>query len=164
MVKMDKMDEMERQNGDVVVRELRPADLEAISAIDAKLVGRRRDDYLKLKVKESLAETGIRVSLAAEVKGCFCGFLLARVYYGEFGILEPVTVLETIGVHPEFQGHGVGAALMRQLRLNLSALRVMRLRTEVAWEDMELIRFFHHEGFRPAARLSLELDLTTPSS
>jgi len=36
------------------------------------------------------AETGIKVSLAGELDDCFCGFLLARVYYGEFGAPEPV--------------------------------------------------------------------------
>ncbi len=159
---MEEREETGERGGDVVVRDLRPDDLKAIVAIDARLVGRRRDDYLKLKVGESLRETGIRASLAAEIGGCFCGFLLARVYYGEFGTIEPVTVLETIGVHPEFQRRGVGAALLRQLRLNLSALRVPRLRTEVAWEDQDLIRFFHHEGFRPSARLCLDLDLTGP--
>ncbi|MFQ5876347.1 MAG: GNAT family N-acetyltransferase [Acidobacteriota bacterium] len=156
------MEDMGERNDGVVVRDLRPEDLEAVTAVDARCVGRRREDYLRLKLRETLKETGIRASLAAEADGCFCGFLLARVYYGEFGVLEPVTVLDTIDVDPDFRGRGVGAALLRQLRMNLSALGVARLRTEVGWEELGLLNFFHHEGFRPAPRLCLELDLGAP--
>jgi len=144
---------------DVVVRDLCSGDLEPIIAIDARNIGRRREEYLKLKLREGLAETGIKVSLAAEVEGCLCGFLLARVYYGEFGVMEPVAVLETIGVHPDFHRRGVGAALLRQLRMNLSALRVTTVRTEVSWRDGTLLDFFRHEGFELSERLCLDLDL-----
>jgi len=146
----------------VVVRGLVPADLEAVIALDAKNVGRRRDEYFKVKLRQNLVETGIKVSLAAELDGCFCGFLLARVFYGEFGTLEPVAVLDTLGVHPDFRGRGVGRALLRQLRKNLGALQVGRLQTEVGWDNQELLRFFHAEGFRPAERLCLDLDLGAP--
>ena len=155
---------MERGEGrsEVVVRNLKGGDLEAVTALDARIVGRRREEYFRVKLQQSLAETGIKVSLAAEREGLFCGFLLARVYYGEFGTLEPVAVLDTIGVHPGFRGQKIGAALMRQLRVNLSGLGVSRLQTEVGWDDFPLLGFFHHQGFRPASRFCLNLDLSTP--
>jgi ribosomal protein S18 acetylase RimI-like enzyme len=157
------MNETERQTH-VVVRNLRPSDLEAVIVLDAKNVGRRRDEYFKVKLQQNLAETGIKISLAAEVDGAFAGFLLARVYYGEFGQTEPAAVLDTIDVHPSFRGHGVGNALLDQLRTNLAGLGVSSLRTEVGWDEISLIGFFQHEGFRPAARLCLDLDLAaTPS-
>jgi len=143
----------------ILVRNLRPEDLDAVTALDARNTGRRRREYLRLKLDESLSEAGIRVSLAAELQGVFGGFLLARVYHGEFGILEPEAVLDTIGVHPDFQGRGVGSALLEQLRTNLSGLGVPRLRTEVGWDDTALLTFFQHEGFRPAPRFCVELDL-----
>ncbi|HEX5131345.1 MAG TPA: GNAT family N-acetyltransferase [Candidatus Krumholzibacteria bacterium] len=148
----------------VVVRNLRPADLDAVIALDAKNVGRRRDDYFRVKLQQNLAETGIKVSLAAEVDGAFAGFLLARVYYGEFGQTEPVAVLDTIDVNPAFRGQGVGNALLEQLRTNLAGLGVGCLRTEVGWDELPLIGFFQHAGFHPAARLCLDLDLTGPRS
>jgi len=144
----------------VMVRRLLPADLEAVISLDARITGRSRSEYFKLKLDQNLKQTGIVVSLAAELDGLFAGFLLARVYYGEFGILEPVAVLDTIGVHPDFQRKGVGAALMDQLRTDLSGLGVPRLQTEVGWAEPHLIAFFHHEGFQPAARFCLDLDLT----
>ena len=146
----------------VVVRNLRPSDLESVIALDAKNAGRRRDDFFRVKLEQNLAETGIKVSLAGEMEGAFAGFLLARVYYGEFGQTEPVAVLDTIDVHPAFRGRGVGSALLEQLRVNLAGLGVAALRTEVGWDNLTLIGFFQHEGFLPAARLCLDLDLTVP--
>ena len=141
------------------VRGLKPADLEAVIALDARIVGRRREEFFRIKLQQNLQETGIKVSLAGEVDGIFAGFLLARVYYGEFGTMEPVAVLDTIGVHPDFRGRGVGAALMRQLQVNLHALGVGTLRTEVGWDEQGLLRFFHDAGFRPAPRFCLDLAL-----
>ena len=48
-------------------------------------------------------------------------------------------------------GQRAGKALLRQLRLNLSALQVSTLRTEVSWDDFNLLAFFKKEGFSPAA-------------
>ena len=149
--------------GAVLVRGLAAEDLERVIGLDARIVGRRREEFFKLKLQQNLKETGIKVSLAAELDRCFCGFLLARVYYGEFGALEPVAVLDTLGVHPDFRGRGVGSGLLGQLRKNLGALRVPRLRTEVAWENQTLLHFLHREGFQPAPRLCLELDLARPA-
>jgi len=55
---------------------------------------------------------------------------------------------------------------MRQLRINLGALQISTLRTEVDWADLDLVAFFKSEGFSPAQRLCLEtsVDLTSPCS
>ena len=152
-------DNQNLENDEILVRRLMPADLDAVVRVDAKVTGRTRSEYFKLKLKENLAETGVKVSLAAELDEAFVGYLLARVYYGEFGLMEPAAVLDTLGVHPEFQHQGVGAALVRQLCTDLRGLGVGRLQTEVSWEDLGVLAFFKHEGFRPAPRLCLDLEL-----
>ena len=141
------------------VRQLRNEDLEAVIALDASTTGHRREEYFKLKLAQALFDTGIQVSLAVDVDGSLGGFLLARVYYGEFGISERVAVLDTFGVRKELRGSGLGGALLRQLRVNLQALGIQTLQTEVSWDDPELISFFQHAGFRPAPRICLDLDL-----
>jgi GNAT superfamily N-acetyltransferase len=143
----------------VLVRTLTPEDHEAVVAIDARILGRRREEFFRLKLRQAFSDTGIAVSLAAELEGRAVGFLLARVYYGEFGITERVAVLDVLGVHPDFRGRRVGAALVDQLRTNLLGLGIRTLQTEVSWDDPALMAFFRHEGFRPAARLCLDLDL-----
>jgi len=143
----------------VLVRSLTPEDQEAVVAIDARILGRRREEFFRLKLRQAFSDTGIAVSLAAELDGGLVGFLLARVYYGEFGITERVAVLDVLGVHTEFRGRHVGAALIDQLRTNLLGLGIRTLQTEVSWDDPSLMAFFQHEGFRPAPRLCLDLDL-----
>jgi ribosomal protein S18 acetylase RimI-like enzyme len=147
------------QDQEVFVRNLRPRDLEAVTALDAKIIGRRRDEYFRIKLKQALADTGIMVSLAAEIDDSLVGFLLGRVYYGEFGSMEQVAVLDTMGVHPDFRGRGVGSALLDQLRTNLHGLGIPKLQTEVSWNNPELLAFFNRRGFEPAPRFCLDLDL-----
>lgn len=142
----------------VVVRNLRATDLERVVALDAKLVGRRRDEYFRVKLDIALKETGVQISLAAELDDLFVGFLIARVFYGEFGLTEPAAVLEVLDVHPDFRGRGVGHALLRQLVTNLVGLGVRSVQTEVAWNDQGMLAFFQREGFQPAPRLCLDLD------
>lgn len=143
----------------VLVRNLRPEDISAITSIDAAAVGRRRDRFLALKMKQAFADTGIAVSLAAEVDDHVVGFLLARLYYGEFGVVEPAAVLDVLGVHPGYRGRHVAAALVDQLRTNLLGLGITTLQTEVQWGNPGLLAFFQHEGFALAPRLCLDLDL-----
>lgn len=147
------------QTDSILVRTLRPDDLESVIRLDSKIVGKRREEYFKTKLAQNLAETGIKVSLAAEIDGCFCGFLLCRLFYGEFGVPEPVAVLDTFGVDPLFGGRGVGHELIAQLRMHLTGVGVTQLRSEVQWSDLELIGFFQREGFVPAPRICLDLDL-----
>ena len=65
------MERTMEQEGEVTVRSLRPADLDAVTLLDAKNVGRRREKYFKVKLEQNLAETGIKVSLAAELDAAF---------------------------------------------------------------------------------------------
>lgn len=153
------MDTLDPLALDVVVRNLNPADLDAVIMLDAKNVGRRREEFFKLKLRQALSDTGITVSLAAEVKGAFVGFLLARVFYGEFGVTEKVAVMDVIDVHPAFRGLHVATALLDQLRTNLVGLGIGVLRTEVGWENTELLGFFRREGFVMAQRVCLDLEV-----
>lgn len=145
---------------DFVVRRLRPGDLERVIALDARIVGRSRHGFLAHKLQVNLLQSSVQVSLGVELDGSLVGFLFARVWTGEFGATDPVAVLDTLGIHPDFQGRGLGRALVEQLVTNLRGLGVRALRTEAGWEDQDLLRFFHDQGFAPAPRLCLELALT----
>jgi ribosomal protein S18 acetylase RimI-like enzyme len=142
------------------VRNLRPSDLDRVVALDALITGRERRGYYQNKLEMHLLDTSVAISLGAERDGRLIGFLLARVWTGEFGMSEPTAVLDTIGVHPDFQHRGIGDQLLDQLATNLRGLQVSTLRTEVDWEQFALLRFFHHHGFRPAPRVCLDLDLS----
>ena len=158
------MNDIDREPGslesdDVEVRTLREDDLEWVVRIDAAHSRCARTDFFRVKLREAQSDTGMRISLAAFVGGEPAGFLMGRMYYGEFGIPDSVAILDSIGVAPAFTGKHVGSALMRQLRMNLGALGVERILTEVDDHQEALLRFFRRQGFRPAPRVCLELKL-----
>jgi ribosomal protein S18 acetylase RimI-like enzyme len=141
---------------DIEVRLLGAEDLEAVVRIDAQATGHPRRDYFRLRLERALIDTSVRISLAAVIDGSVVGFLLGSVFYGDFGIPEPMATIDAIGVEAARAKHGVGRALWRQLATNLKGMRIDRVETQVEWSSLELLAFFHKLGFRPASRLCLE--------
>ena len=139
----------------VPVRGIQPADLRAIVEIDRQITGRDRSGYLARKLDEALHESDVRISLVAEMEGRAVGFVMARVDFGEFGLVEPTAVIDTLGVHIDYRNQGIGRALLSQLLVNLMTLRVERVRTDIDWHEHELIAFFDRCGFRFSQRLCL---------
>lgn len=135
------------------VRALRREDLEQVVRIDRNLVGRERRDYMGHLLDEALGNSGVRISLAAHAGGMLAGYLMARCDYGDFGRTEPVAVLDTLGVHPDFARRRIGMALLSQLFLNLHALHVERVETIVAPDNFALLGFLYRAGFTPSQRL-----------
>lgn len=138
----------------VTVRSMVEADLPMIVATDRRITGRDRTAYYRRKLAEMMSGSGVRLSLVAEIDGQFAGFVMARVDYGDFGRIETTAVLDTIGVVPLFNRRGIGRALLAQLMRNLSSLRVDRVVTRLAWDDIGLRAFLIDLGFAPRPRLS----------
>ncbi|HSN68505.1 MAG TPA: GNAT family N-acetyltransferase [Thermoanaerobaculia bacterium] len=147
-----------------VVRSMQAGDLAAIVRIDAASTGRARPHYFDLMLQRALHLAGLQISLVAELEGRVVGFMIGSLHYGEFGVTEPIASIEAIGVELDARKQGVGKALMRQLRLNLGAIGVRAVRTDVDWNDFDLLAFLQREGFAPAPRLCLErkIDPTAP--
>ncbi len=144
---------------DVFVRTLRADDLAPIVKVDAHAMGRPREEFYRAKLKASLEEGRLHTSVVAEMDGHVVGFLLSRVYYGEFGQAEAIAVIDSMGVDPGYRRQQVGQAMMRQLVMNLRALDVEKIQTQVDWEQFDLLRFLSSHGFEPAQRFCLELNL-----
>lgn len=140
----------------IPVRAMRKEDLRALTEIDRRVTGEDRSSYLGRKLEEALDESDVRVSLVADVDGVPVGFIMARVDFGEFGRIEPIAVLDTIGVDPDYRDRGIGRALLSQLLINLGSLRVERIRSELAWNEHALLAFFERCGFRPSQQLCLQ--------
>lgn len=143
----------------VLVRTACIDDLAAVVKVDAAAMGTPRAEYYRAKLQQVLEEGRLATSVVAELDDHVVGFALSKVYYGEFGLAEPVAVLDSIGVDPAYRGHHVGQAMLRQLLMNLRALDVTRIETQVRWDQFDLLRFLAANGFGPAPRLCLELAL-----
>lgn len=140
----------------VQTRSLRQDDLDAVIRLDRHLSGQDRRGYYQNKFAEMLVETGIRISLAAEMKDLLAGFIMARLDYGEFGQPVQTAIIDTLGVDPAAQGAGVGRALLSQLLLNLVRLQVGKVQTQISWPQISLHKFMCDCGFLPSQRLILE--------
>jgi predicted N-acetyltransferase YhbS len=147
---------------ELTIRALREADCPRLVRMDQQISGRSRQAWYQGKLRRAIQDADINISLGAELDGVLVGALLGSVHFGEFGQPEPVAVLDTVLVDPAFGRRGVGRGLMEQLLLNLAGLHIERLRTEVAWTELELLGFFARSGFAPVPRLVLERAVTRP--
>ena len=136
------------------IRLLAAGDLEEVVRIDRHITGRDRSAFMRHALDEALRESGVRISLAARGEGIMAGFVMARADLGDFGRTEPVAVIDTLGVAPEYAHRGIGHALLQQLFLNLRALRIERVETLVDRLAFELLGFFYDVGFAPGQRLA----------
>ncbi len=146
----------ELETDEIPVRRLTVEDLDPVVRIDAASTGTTRREFYRAKLGRALEDSSVQLSLAAELDGMVVGFLIVTFYYGEFGLPETAAVIEALGVHPEYRHRRVSKALMRQLEMNLKALGVATVRTEVSWEQQDLLRFLAHLGFEPAPRFCLQ--------
>jgi predicted N-acetyltransferase YhbS len=143
----------------IPVRNLRGDDLDAVVRIDRQWMKRTRDAYYETKIAEATEPGPLKTSLVAELDDHVVGFVIARVYYGEFGRSEPVAVIDSIAVDEAYTRKKVAAALMRQLLMNLRALNVEHVESLVDWDRLSLIQFLARQGFQPSPRLCLRLEL-----
>lgn len=144
----------------VSVRVMKPSDVDAVSAIDARITGTARPEYYRHKLEvANLHDAQINASLVAEADGKVVGFLMGTLFFGEFGIPESSAVVDGLGVEPGTQDRGVGGALFEQFRANMKAAQVEKIYTLVDWKDFELLKFLGAVGFLPSQRLSLECAL-----
>ena len=143
----------------IPVRSLAEGDLHALVAIDRRITGRDRSKYFQRKLADALTESDVGVSLVADLDSVPVGFIMARVDLGEFGRVETTAIIDTIGVDPNYQNRGVGHALISQLLTNLGTLRVEKVRTEVDWQDHDLLACLGRNGFRPSQQLCFDRSL-----
>ncbi|CAG0927081.1 MAG: GNAT family N-acetyltransferase [Rhodocyclaceae bacterium] len=144
----------------VNVRMIRGNDLDSVVAIDKLITGQERREYYQRKLEQAVDNRqNVNASLAAEVGGKMVGFMMGDVFFGEYGIPDASATVDTIGVHPEFQKHGVASELMDQFLMNMKAANVKKIYTLVNWNDFALEGFFARHKFQPSKRISLELQL-----
>jgi GNAT superfamily N-acetyltransferase len=141
---------------DTTVRALRLGDLERVIAIDQAHAGTARRRFMERRLTAGERRPDDYVLVGAEHGGMLVGFALGRLLYGEFGRVEPVAVLDAIGVDRSSQEHGYGHALMAGLLAAVRRKGVRQLHSQADWTNHGLLRFFDSTGFKLAQRVVLE--------
>jgi ribosomal protein S18 acetylase RimI-like enzyme len=139
------------------VRVMKQDDLQAIIGIDARVTGEERVEYYEEKIAHMFEKKGeITASLVAEEHGHVIGFIMGKIYMGEFGIPGSTASLDTIGIDPDYAGAGLGTLLLDEFVTNVKAADVTNIQTLVDWNDVRLLRFFNKNGFIPSKTINLE--------
>ena len=142
--------------GPITIRMMSAKDVGAIADIDNRVLGKRRRDYWEMKVESAQARSPVP-PLVAEVDGRVAGFIMGDASGWEYGVPETVGWIDTIGVHPEYQHHGVARALMEELIAHMKKVGVTKIYTLVNWRDWDMLRFFDKLGFTRGDMINLEL-------
>ena len=150
------------RTGQTGTRALRPEDLDAVIDIDRRITGRARRGFFEKRLEAAQAGAGNFIVVAAEDGGRLTGYAIARVQAGEFGDADTVAILDSIGVDPDCQRAGLGAALLDAVTRTMKRLGIKELRTETAWTDHALVRFFAANGFAMTPRVVLERPTARP--
>lgn len=82
------------------VRVMRLDDLQAIIAIDRKVLKHERPEYWSLKLELAQKRSAV-ASLVAEVEGKVVGFILGDASGWEYGIPDTIGYIDTIGIDPD---------------------------------------------------------------
>jgi len=147
---------MEKES--VKIRSLDYKDIDEIVEIERLILGKNRRKYWLMKI-DLLEERSPMTSLVAEVEGKVVGFIIAEVAGWEYGVPDTVALIETIGVHPDYQKKGIATFLFRRLVDNLRKIGINTVYTFVEWRSWDLLRFFAKMGFEKGEMVHLILRL-----
>jgi len=145
----------------IKIRLMEVYDFNGVVRIDEKVFKASRSDYYRLKF-ETLVQSPdhLPTSLVAEKEdGTLVGFVMGKLYIGEYGITEKKATLDTIGVDPDYQHKGIGQQLINEFIDHLRSLRVQKVDTLVDGNDTELMHFFSANRFIPSKTINLERSL-----
>ena len=143
---------------EVTVRLMRHKDKDALVAIDALSSGEPRAEFLMGQFKEALSGEHT-TTMVGVLEDKVVGFIVGELYMGEFGVPEGVATVNTVGVHPEAKGKGVGRALMEAFLVHLREAGVERVRTVVGWDQWDLMGYFRANGYAPGTSTVLEREV-----
>jgi ribosomal protein S18 acetylase RimI-like enzyme len=142
-----------------VIRPLQAQDLETVVNIDAAIAGRSRTAFFEQRLQAALAEPKHFIYIACEQDGALRGYLQARLLEGEYGSDERIAALDNIGVDPDYQGNGIGRALLEEFEAILRHKGVREIATQANWRNSGFLRFLSAAGFQLAPRQVLEREV-----
>lgn len=131
------------------LRDLRPADVEAIVALAGLLGGTESAAEWKRRLRRG---SGV-VAIGAEADGRLVGYAAGEVR-AAFG-LTPTGWVESFGVDNAWRGRGLGRAIASALLQRFRELGAERALTMLPLHDRTLAPFFRDLGFREESLVTL---------
>jgi GNAT superfamily N-acetyltransferase len=150
--------------GVFAVRQVRPADIPHVIALDKRVTGLAKPEYWQQAFKhyamQRVQERSFLVAEAREtISGVrFLGFIVGEVRAWEFGSAPCGWVL-ALSVEPRARLHGVAQALFDAISTEFKAAGVCKMRTMVARDNRLHLMFFRSQGMMAGPYLQLEKDL-----
>lgn len=141
---------------DVVLRPLRPEDLDSVVALDRVGAGMPRRPYFEKRLQAALRYPKRHFQFALTTGKGLAGFLVARVAGGEYGRPEEVAILEALGVEPLHRRDGLGKRMLTGLEELMHSHGIHRLVTQVDWRNHQMLQFIDGAGFTLSPRVILE--------
>lgn len=138
------------------IRPIAADDLEGVIEIDRASTGQSRRGFYEKRLSAIAREPGAFLSLGAVADGRLVGSAFACILDGEFGGVAPVAVLDSVNVHPEAQGRGIGRRLISALETALRGRGVREMQSQADWTQHNIVEFFAAAGFDLAPRLVVE--------
>jgi len=154
------VDNMTDETQKLVIRRAKQADLKQIIALDEKVSGIEKSNYLSdlfesyqtrrpderfFNVAETVSEDSTKIA----------GFVIGEVRAWEFGS-EPCGWVFAISVDHDLRESGTGTALLEHLSASFREVGVHRLRTMISRDNHLLMSFFRSHGLMGGPYLQLE--------
>jgi ribosomal protein S18 acetylase RimI-like enzyme len=95
------------------------------------------------------------LSFVAEMDGKIVGFMINRLAYLMIPLME-VCIIHAVLVHPDYQRHGIGTKLIRELLNYCQTEGVDTVRTLVPQANEKLQALFQREGFQRSHLVALD--------
>jgi ribosomal protein S18 acetylase RimI-like enzyme len=140
----------------LTIRTMREEDIERIREIDHQLLGERRLNFWKDRIK-MLRKKSHLPPLVAETGNKVIGFILGEASSWGYAVLENIGWIDTLGIDPAYQRKGVAKMLMREILNQMKGIGVNTVYTLVNWQDWNFLQFFDSMGFKRGEIINLEL-------
>lgn len=159
---MDKMTIMNSTKGldkNLTFRPLTVSDVDMIIEIDERIVRRKRSSLFRDQLHDQLAKHGEESFGALTSEGKLVGYVVAETKVYIYGKDDLSAWIIFLGIDPDYQDHGIGTALVKQVVSFFSQKGIKVIRTVTAWDWGDLVEFFSSVGFKLSDYLTLELNI-----
>lgn len=157
------MNETMEEDSDLTFRPLTEEDIDSMIAIDEMIVQRKRSELFREQFLEQIATHGEEAFGAFVDEETLAGFVACETKVYIYGYEDLSAWIVFLAVDPNFQGQGIGKALMQKVIDHYTEKGIKVIRTICQWNWGDLVEFFSSVGFKQSSFLTLEMKINKDS-